>query len=72
VLSRGSSILLLFNFVADVLTKMVIYVQSNDHINGWVANLIPKGIAILQYAADTIMCLEDDMEKARNVNICLA
>jgi hypothetical protein len=62
---------LLFNFAADVLTKMVISAQNNGHITALVDNLIPKGIVILQYADGTIMCLEDDMEKARNVKILL-
>jgi hypothetical protein len=26
-------------------------------------NLFPKGIAILQYADDTITCLKDDLKK---------
>jgi hypothetical protein len=34
-------------------------------------HLIPKGIAILQYADNTIICLEDNLEKARNHKILL-
>jgi hypothetical protein len=36
-----------------------------------VSNLIPNGLAIMQYAYDTILCLEDDMDKARNVKLLL-
>jgi hypothetical protein len=35
---------LLFNFVADCLTRMVIKAQSNDRITGLISNLIPKGL----------------------------
>lgn len=34
-------------------------------------NFFPNGIAILQYADDTIMCLKHDFEKARNVKMLL-
>lgn len=33
--------------------------------------LIPKGVAILQYADDTILCLENSIEMARNVKLLL-
>jgi hypothetical protein len=33
--------------------------------------LIDQGIAILQYADDTIMCLENNMKKVRNVKLML-
>jgi hypothetical protein len=34
-------------------------------------NLINGGVAILQYADDTIICLKDDFEKARNMKLLL-
>jgi len=39
---------------------MVEHALSNVLITG--LTLIPEGIAILQYANDTIVCLKDDME----------
>jgi hypothetical protein len=50
---------------------MVLKAQINDMITGLIDNLIPKGVAILQYADDTIMCLENNVEKSRNVKILL-
>jgi hypothetical protein len=50
---------------------MVIKTQSNARISGLIPHLIPNGVAILQYVDDTIMCLENDMEKARNVKLLL-
>jgi hypothetical protein len=44
---------ILFNFVADCLTKMVKKAQSNHLITGLASNLIPNGVATLQYADDT-------------------
>jgi acyl CoA:acetate/3-ketoacid CoA transferase beta subunit len=40
-------------------------------VTSLVANLIPKGIAILQYADDTILCLDEEEDKARNVKLLL-
>lgn len=34
-------------------------------------DLIPNGVAVLQYADDTIICLEHDLEKAVNVKLLL-
>jgi hypothetical protein len=62
---------LLFNFVADCLIKMVKKAQCNGLIKGLDDNLVPNGVAVLQYADDTIMCLKDDMQKARNMKFLL-
>jgi hypothetical protein len=35
-------------------------------------NLFPKGIVVLQYADDTIICLKDDLDKARNLKLLLS
>jgi hypothetical protein len=63
--------LLLFNIVADCLTKMILRAQDNGLITRLSENLIPKGVAILQYADDTIVSLEDNIENTRNVNLLL-
>lgn len=46
---------ILFNFAAVCLTRMVHNAQVNGLVVGLAANLIPRGIAILQYADDTII-----------------
>jgi hypothetical protein len=48
---------LLFNITADVLTRMVVEAQRGDIITELISNLIPKGIAILQYADNSMMYL---------------
>lgn len=62
---------ILFNFVADCLTRMVHNAQNNGMIKGLAENLIPNGVAILQYADDTIICLENSIETARNTKLLL-
>jgi hypothetical protein len=34
---------------------------------GLADNIVPKGIAMLQYADDRIMLIQDDMKQARNL-----
>ena len=46
---------ILFNFVADCLTRMVHKAQQNGLITGLVDHIISHGVAILQYADDTIV-----------------
>lgn len=62
---------ILFNFVADCLTRMVHKAQENNLVIGLAENLIPKGVAILQYADDTILCLKHDFEKAVHIKLLL-
>jgi len=50
---------------------MVKMAQHNGLLCGLAENLIPKGVAILQYADDTIICLKNDVEKARNMKLLL-
>jgi hypothetical protein len=40
---------------------MVKQAQENKLFTGLAANLIPNAVAILQYADDTIVCLENDI-----------
>jgi hypothetical protein len=62
---------LLFNFVVDCLTRLVIRAQQNNLITGLINDLIDGGVTILQYVDDTIVCLEHNFEKARNVKLLL-
>jgi len=61
----------LFNFVADCLARMVRKALRNDLICGLADNLVDKGVAILQYADDTIVYLKDDLSVARNMKLLL-
>jgi hypothetical protein len=54
---------------ASSLAKMVSVAQQNDLVVGFADNIIPRGIAMLQYADDTILLIQDDLEQARNLKL---
>jgi hypothetical protein len=60
---------ILFNFVADCLARMVHKAQENDFNTGLCDHIIPSSVAIL--ADDTIVCIKDDLEKARHLKLML-
>jgi len=62
---------ILFNLVADCLARMVRKAQHNGLIYGLAENLIDKGLAILQYADDTIIGIKDNIDVARNMKVLL-
>ena len=45
--------------------------QSNNIIRGLITEYVQNGIALLQYADDTILCLQDDLENAQNLKFIL-
>lgn len=48
---------------------MIHNAQANGLIKGLAKNLIPYGVAILQYVDDTIICMEDNAKTARNTKL---
>ena len=62
---------ILFKIVADCLARMVRKAQRNNLICGLADNLIDKGVAILQYVDDTIVCVKDNIDIARNMKLLL-
>jgi hypothetical protein len=42
------------------------------YFDGVVPHLVEDGLSILQYADDTIIFLEDDLEKAKNLKLVLS
>jgi hypothetical protein len=52
---------------------MVLEAQQNDLLVGLAPDLIEKGVAIMQYADDTVICISHDPEKAINLKLlCLS
>jgi hypothetical protein len=49
----------------------MIKAQQNGLVVGLVDSLIPNGVAILQYADDTISCLKNDPGMARHDKLLL-
>jgi hypothetical protein len=62
---------ILFNIVVDMLAILINRAKSNGQITGVVPHLVDNGLSILQYADDTIIFMNDDMEKAKNIKLLL-
>jgi hypothetical protein len=50
---------------------MIHKAQENGMIKGLVAKYIDQGLAVLQYADDTILCIKDDLESLQNMKFLL-
>jgi hypothetical protein len=50
---------------------MVLEAQNNGILVGLAPDLIDKGVAIMQYEDDTILCLSHDSDKAINLKLLL-
>lgn len=64
-------LLFLFNIAADCLTRMVTQAQEYGLLKGLASDLVPNGVAILQYVDDTIMCFEDNPKYGLNLKLLL-
>jgi hypothetical protein len=62
---------LLFNLITDMLSLLIARAIDNGQIKGLVSHLIDGGISILQYADDTILFMENDLEQAKNMKLLL-
>jgi hypothetical protein len=63
---------MLFNIVADMLAILIEHAKSDGQIEWVVPHLVDGRLSILQYADDTILFMEHDLEKARNFKLILA
>jgi hypothetical protein len=61
----------LFNIIADMLAVLVYRARDNCQIKVVVPHLIDEGLSILQYADDTIIFLENDIEQAKSLKLLL-
>lgn len=50
---------------------MIMRAQANGLIVGLIRHIVPKGVAVLQYADDTIILLKDDIEGLLNMKMLL-
>lgn len=62
---------LLFNLVIDVLTRMLSKASQRNIISGLCTNLFPGGVICLQYANDTILFIDKNQDKAKNLKTVL-
>jgi retron-type reverse transcriptase len=62
---------LLFNIVVGMLVILIKRAKLAEQFNGVVPHLVDDGLSILQYADDTIIFLDHDLEKAKNLKVLL-
>jgi hypothetical protein len=60
---------MLFNIVTDMLAIMIERAKNDGLIEGVIPHLVDEGLSILQYANDTILFMEHDLEKAQNLKL---
>ena len=61
----------LFNIVVDMLAILVNRVKREGMVAGVVPHLVDDGLSILQYADDTILFMDHDLQKAENLKMIL-
>jgi hypothetical protein len=57
---------LLFNLVTDMLTLLISRAKEDGQITGLAPHLVEEDLSILQYADDTILFMDHDIEQAKN------
>ena len=62
---------ILFNIVVDMLTILIGRAKDAGQVGGLVPHQVDGGVSILQYADDTIIFMEHDLAKARNMKLVL-
>jgi len=62
---------ILFNIVVDMLAILINRAKVDGQIKEVVPHLIDDRLSILQYADDTILFMDHDIEKARNLKLIL-
>jgi hypothetical protein len=63
---------ILFNFMADVFTRILMRAANNGQIKGLLQSLNGTGVISLQYADDTLLFLENNLAVARNLKWLLS
>src|SRR5438105_6144353 len=53
---------ILFNIVVDMLAILIARAKEDNQFKGIVPHLVDDGLSILQYADDTIIFMENDLE----------
>jgi hypothetical protein len=62
----------LFNLVVDILSRMMQKVSNGQLIRGLGDSLIEGGVISLQYANDTILVVDNNLESAKNLKWILS
>ena len=62
---------ILFNIVVDMLTILISRAKEAEQIQGVVPHLVDEGLSVLHYADDTIIFMDNDLERAKNMKLLL-
>jgi hypothetical protein len=57
--------LILFNIVVDMLAILMSRAKEDEQIQGVVPHLVDNGLSVLQYADDTIIFMDNDLERGK-------
>jgi hypothetical protein len=63
---------MLFNIEAGMLAIIIERAKVDGQIEGVVPHLVDGGLSVLQYVDDTILLMEHDLDKARNLQLILS
>jgi hypothetical protein len=62
---------ILFNIIADMLAILIVRAKEDGQVEGIIPHLVEGGVSILQYADDTIIFMEHNLEKGVEYEINL-
>jgi hypothetical protein len=62
---------ILFNIITDMLAILIKRAKEDRQINRIIPHLVDDGLSILQYADDSIIFLDHDLEQAKNMKLLL-
>jgi hypothetical protein len=54
-----------------MLAILIYRAKESDQVHGVVPHLVDEGLSILQYADDTIIFMDNDLEKTKNMKLLL-
>jgi hypothetical protein len=63
---------ILFNIAADMLSLLIKRAKDDGQFSGVIPHLVEDGLSILQYADDTILFLDHDLDQAKNMKLLLS
>jgi hypothetical protein len=63
---------ILFNIVVDMLAVLINRAKSEGQTKGLIPDLTDDDLSILQYADDTILFMEHNIDQARNIKLLLS
>jgi hypothetical protein len=61
----------MFNIVVDMLAILISRAKETEQIKWVVPHLVDEGSLVLQYADDTIIFMDNDLERAKNMKLLL-